>query len=58
MDTVHVLTKAYLDTSQVLHKGFLDTMQPITQGRIVQLLIQNNMAVTASVVSAFKEIFD
>jgi hypothetical protein len=36
----------------------LDTVQPITQGRIVQLLIQNNLAVNESVVSAFKEIFD
>jgi hypothetical protein len=33
-----------------------DTVQPITQGCMVQLLIQNNLAAITSVVSAFKSI--
>jgi hypothetical protein len=33
-------------------------VREITQGRILQLIIQNNLAVTTSVVNAFKEIFD
>jgi hypothetical protein len=55
LDTVQVSTKAYMDTAQALIKGFLDAVQPITQDRIVQLIIQNNLADTAFVVCAFKE---
>jgi hypothetical protein len=44
LDAVLVLTKAYMDTPQVLTKCFLDSVQPITKGRIMQLLIQNNLA--------------
>jgi hypothetical protein len=55
LDAVQVLTKGYLNTLQVLTKGCLDTMQMIAQGCIVQLIISNNLAVTASVVSVFQE---
>jgi hypothetical protein len=36
-------------------KGYLDTVQVLTKGCILQLIIQNNLTVTASVVSALKE---
>jgi hypothetical protein len=50
-----MLTEGCLDTVQVLTKGCLDTVQAIIQSCIVQLIIQNKLSVTASVVSAFKE---
>jgi hypothetical protein len=55
LDSMPVITKGYLDTVQAITKGNLDTVQVITQGCIVQSIIQNNLAVTASVVSDFKE---
>jgi hypothetical protein len=66
LDTVQVLTERYLDTLQLLTKCYLDIVRAIikpyrdtvrvkTQGCIVQSIIQNNLAVTASVVSAFNE---
>jgi hypothetical protein len=55
LDNLQVLTKGYLDTVQVLTKGCLDSVQAITQDCIVQLIIQNNLAVTASVENGFKE---
>jgi hypothetical protein len=39
----------------VLTKIYLDTVQVITQGCIVQMRMQHNLAVTASVVSDFKK---
>jgi hypothetical protein len=64
MVTMHVLTKRYLDSVKVLTKGHMvtvhvlttdcpDTVQATAQRFIVQLIIQNNYAVTAAVENAF-----
>jgi hypothetical protein len=55
LDTLKVLTKCYLPTGKVLTKCCLDTVHAITQSFIVQLIIQNNLAVIASVESGYRE---